>query len=62
MMRDGWFHALISRLRRDDTLGVYAFYDSQDRLLQHPRQPRTTTRRPYRTRDRRDKAKQRKEG
>ena len=58
MMRDEPFHALISGFHPDDTPGVGTFYDFQDRLLQRPRQPRTTTRRPYRTRDQRDKAKQ----
>jgi hypothetical protein len=35
---------------------VGTFYDFQDRLLQRPRQPRTTQRRPYRRRNQRDKA------
>jgi hypothetical protein len=61
MMRDDRLHAIISGFHPDDTPGIGTFYDFQDRLLQRPRQPRTTTRRPYRSRDRRDKAKQNKD-
>jgi hypothetical protein len=56
MMRDDRFYALISGFHPDDTPGVGTFYDFQNRLLQRPRRPRTTTRRPYRSRDQRDKA------
>ena len=42
MMRDDRFYALISGFHPDDTPGVGTFYDFQDRLLQRPRQPRTT--------------------
>jgi hypothetical protein len=61
MMRDDRFYALISGFAPDDTPGVGTFYDFQDRLLQRPRQPRTTTRRPYRSRDQRDRNKQHKD-
>jgi hypothetical protein len=56
MMRDDPFYALISGFHPEDVPGVGTFYDFQDRLLQRPRQPRTTRRRPYRSRDQRDKA------
>jgi len=56
MMRDEPFYALISGFHPEDVPGVGTFYDFQDRLLQRPRQPRTTQRRPYRRRDQRDKA------
>jgi hypothetical protein len=56
MMRDDPFYALISGFHPQDVPGVGTFYDFQDRLLQRPRQPRTTQRRPYRRRDQRDKA------
>ncbi len=56
MMRDEPFYAFISGFQPEDTPGVGTFYDFQDRLLQRPRQPRTTKRRPYRTRNQRDKA------
>ena len=45
-------------LTADDLPGVGTFYDFQDRLLQRPRQGRTTRRRPYRHRDQRDHASQ----
>lgn len=53
MMRDEPFYALLSVFHSQDTPGVGTFYDFQDRLLQRPRQPRTTRRRPYRSRDQR---------
>ena len=56
MMRDDPFHALISGFHPEDVPGVGTFYDFQDRLLQRPRQPRTTQRRPYQRRNQRDKA------
>ena len=58
MMHDDCFYALISGFHPDDTPGVGTFYDFQDRLLQRPRRPRTTTRRPFQSRDQRDKAQQ----
>lgn len=58
MMRDEPFFALISGFSPDDLPGVGTFYDFQDRLLQRPRQGRTTRRRPYRQRDQRDQASQ----
>jgi len=61
MMRDDRFYALISGFHPDDTPGVGTFYGFQDRLLQRPRQPQTTTRRPYRSRDQRDRNKQHKD-
>lgn len=61
MMRDDRFYALISGFHPDDTPGVGTFYDFQDRLLQRPRQLRTTTRRPYQSREQRDKDKQHKD-
>jgi hypothetical protein len=56
MMRDDPFYALISGFHPQDVPGVGTFYEFQDRLLQRPRQPRTTPRRPYRRRNQRDKA------
>jgi hypothetical protein len=56
MMRDDPFYALISGFHPEDVPGVGTFYDFQDRLLQRPRQPRTTQRRPYQRRNQRDKA------
>ena len=61
MMRDDPFYALISGFPPDDVPGVGTFYDFQDRLLQRPRQSRTSQRRPYRRRDRRDKSDQHKD-
>jgi hypothetical protein len=61
MMRDDRFYALISGFPPDDTPGVGTFYGFQDRLLQRPRQSRTTTRRPCRSRDQRDRNKQHKD-
>jgi hypothetical protein len=58
LMRDDPFYVLISGFDPQDLPGVGTFYDFQDRLLQRPRQGRTTRRRPYRRRDQRDKAKQ----
>jgi hypothetical protein len=56
LMRDDPFHALLSGFDPQDTPGVGTFYDFQDRLLQRPRQSRTTRCRPRRRRDQRDKA------
>ena len=56
MMHDDPFYALISGFHPEDVPGVGTFYDFQDRLLQRPRQPRSTQRRPYRRRNQRDKA------
>jgi hypothetical protein len=56
MMGDDPFYALISGFHPEEVPGVGTFYDFQDRLLQRPRQPRTTQRRPYRRRNQRDKA------
>jgi len=56
MMRDEAFYALISGFRPQDVPGVGTFYDFQDRLLQRPRQARTTPRRPRLRRDQKDKA------
>ena len=61
MMRDDPFYALISGFHPEDVPGLGTFYDFQDRLSQHPRQPRTIERRPYRRRDQRDKADQHKD-
>jgi hypothetical protein len=58
MMRDDPFYALISGFHPGNVPGVGTFYDFQDRLLQRSPQTRTTKRRPYRSRDQRDKAKQ----
>jgi hypothetical protein len=55
MMRDDAFYALISGFHPEDVAGVGTFYDFQDRLLQRWPQTRTTKRRPYRSRDQRDK-------
>ena len=56
MMRDDSFYAIISGFDPKDTPGVGTFYDFQDRLLQRPRQSRTTRCRPRRRRDQKDKA------
>jgi hypothetical protein len=61
LMRDEPFYALISGFDPQDVPGVGTFYDFQDRLLQRPRQSRTTRRRPYQRRDQRDKAKHHKD-
>jgi hypothetical protein len=61
LMRDEPFYALISGFDPQDVPGVGTFYDFQDRLLQRPRQSRTTQRRPYQCRDQRDKANQHKD-
>jgi len=61
MMHDDSFYALISGFDPQDIPGVGTFYDFQDRLLQRPRQPRTTPRRPHRRREQRDKADQHKD-
>jgi hypothetical protein len=61
LMHDDPFHALISGFDPQDVPGVGTFYDFQDRLLQRPRQSRTSQRRPYRRRDQRDKADQHKD-
>lgn len=58
LMRDEPFYALISGFDPVQVPGVGTFYDFQDRLLDRPRQPRTSKRRPYRRRNQRDKAKQ----
>jgi hypothetical protein len=61
MMRDDPFYALISGFHPEDVPGVGTFYDFQDRLLQRPRQPRTTLRRPFQHRDQRDRDDQHKD-
>lgn len=56
MMRDDPFYALVSGFLPEDVPGVGTFYDFQDHLLKRLRQPHTTKRRPYRSRNQRDKA------
>jgi len=60
MMHDEPFYAIISGFDPEDVPGVGTFYDFQDRLLQRPRQSRTTLCRPRRRRDKSDKAQQHK--
>jgi hypothetical protein len=56
LLHDEPFYALISGFDPSDLPGVGTFYDFQDRLLQRPRQGRTTPRRPYQQRDQRDRS------